>query len=141
MKLAARIRTANESAQPFVYRVQDRSGRGPFRPGFSRRWCDDNFTHGMLALPTWLEEFGADLIEKQRKPEEFYGTAVRDPGALGKWFSPTEQARLVRLHFHVVSMRPTRILAESENQLVFARLLPLSMGVVSLPWRSIAEAA
>jgi hypothetical protein len=40
-----------------VFRVQDSRGRGPFAPGFSRQWADREFAPGMVALPTWIEEF------------------------------------------------------------------------------------
>ena len=38
-----------------VFRVQDANGRGPFRPGFSREWCDDDFAPGMLPLAATSE--------------------------------------------------------------------------------------
>jgi hypothetical protein len=118
-----------------VYRVQNFTGRGPFKPGVPAKWSDENFAPGMEALPTWMEEFGADAVQRLGRGHEHFGSAVRHLDEIGKWFSPTEQQRLERLGYHVVFMRVDRILAESDNQLLFARDLPLwqSVTVVRFP--------
>lgn len=120
-----------------VFRVQDANGRGPFRPGFSREWCDDDFAPGMLPLPTWMEEFGRDLIDRLGRPGEHFGSAVRTIGQISRWFSATEQNRLEKHAFNVVSLHVTRVLAESANQLVFARGMPLARGALIVPWQSL----
>jgi len=40
----------------FVYRVQDKEGRGPWRPGFSQIWVETRLDH--MFLPPWYVEFG-----------------------------------------------------------------------------------
>jgi hypothetical protein len=80
----------------------------------------------MVALPTWQEEFGGDLIERRGLPGEHYGSAVRSVKDLARWFSEAEQERLRALGFRVVSIGPVRILAESKNQVVFASRVPLA---------------
>lgn len=117
-----------------VYRVQDEDGRGPFRPGFSCEWADEEIAPGMDALPTWPEEFGCDLIDRCGRRGEHFGTAVRSAKLLGKWFSATERHRLQMLGFNAVRLRTNRVLAESENQLVFARTRPLNRGAIIIPW-------
>jgi hypothetical protein len=117
-----------------VYRIQDEVGRGPFRPGFSYRWADDTFTAGSKAFPTWMEEFGEHLIQKRGRSGEHFGSAVRTIEKLCEWFSPTERLKLASMGFNAVSMTIDRVLAESENQLVFARKLPLHWAVVVVPW-------
>lgn len=124
-----------------VYRVQDANGRGPYQPGFSRQWADEDFAPGMMALPTWMEEFGSDLITRLGRPGEHYGSAVRSVEKLSEWFSPTEQRRLAALGFIPVALRANRILAESKNQLVFARQRPLARGALLMPWPSVKVAA
>lgn len=121
-----------------VFRVQDTDGRGPFKPGFSKNWADEQFAPGIKALPTMMEEFGWDLIEREGRAGEHFGTAVRSVDRLNAWFSPTEQRKLEALGFSIVSLIPGRILAESENQLIFARKAPLRCGVIILPWRAAA---
>jgi hypothetical protein len=82
-----------------------------------------------------MEEFGADLILKHRQPGEYYGSAVRTREELNGWFSSTEQRRLKHLGFKIVQMDISRVLAESTCQLVFARFVPLYVGITLLPWR------
>ena len=124
-----------------VYRVQDSEGRGPFRPGFSQRWSDLDFTPGMEQLPTIIEEFGRDIFQRLGRPGEHYGTAVRDVDGLKRWFSPTERERLEKLNFRIVFLRVNRVLAESKNQLLFARTRPLRTGVAFISWNAIKEAS
>src|ERR1700722_13204458 len=116
-----------------IYRIQDGSGRGPFRPGFSRQWADESFGLGCKQFPTWMEEFGPDLIELRGRAGEHFGSAVRSPQKLCEWFSSTERAKLAMLGFYVVSLDIDRVLAESSNQLVFARRLPLNQGAILMP--------
>lgn len=111
-----------------IYRVQDREGRGPYRPGLSKRWVDQN---ECLPPPDWISEFGPAVLLKFR-PHEYAGCGVRSLEQLGRWFSATEQPRLAALGFQLVAMHVDRILAESENQIVFARSLPLWKGASRL---------
>jgi hypothetical protein len=108
-----------------VYRVQDAEGRGPYRPGMSSRWVDKN---DELPPPDWITEFGAAIM-KDRRPDEFVGCGVRDLDQLSKWFSPTEMPRLRALGYRLVAMNIDRILAQSTNQIVFARTRPLNRSV------------
>lgn len=117
-----------------VFRIQDADGRGPFKPGFSSSWTDEEFAPSMLSLPPWGTEFGWDLIEKKGWPGEHFGTAVRSLSALNRWFSPTEQRKLSILGYRAVELRADRILAESDCQLVFARRKPLRLGAKPQPW-------
>lgn len=121
-----------------VYRVQGLDGRGPFRPGFSRYWADDDFAPGIVAPPTWMDEFGADAIDRLGKRGEYFGSAVRAIADISKWFSTTEQSRLATMGFNVVSLRAFRILAESPNQVLFARRSPFNVGARPIPWKTVA---
>src|SRR5262245_6350137 len=56
-----------------VFRIQDAEGRGPFKPGFSNRWTDEDFAPGMKPMPPWGDEFGWDLIERLGYPDEHFG--------------------------------------------------------------------
>lgn len=116
-----------------VYRVQDREGRGPWRPGFSRVWADEDFGPGCEDLPSWLVEFGPDLLARRGLPGEHYGCAVRKPKDLRRWLSDAERMRLAALGFSLVVVKADRILAESKNQLVIASRVPLARAVI-LPW-------
>lgn len=110
-----------------VYRIQDAEGRGPFRPGFSQHWIDHT---AHCEFPSWLEEFGycvpPDLIQQGWH----FGSACRTIDGIKQWFSRTERRRLAKLGYSLVAMKPDRILAESERQLVIARKLPLNDGAL-----------
>lgn len=85
-----------------VFRVQDSSGRGPFRPGFSDRWLDDDIG-SRAALPSWMEEFGWDAFDAA--PDGAYGfSAVTSINGIRLWFSTTERERLDRLGFATVEV-------------------------------------
>ena len=107
-----------------VYRVQDRTGRGPFRPGFSHLWVDDERTS---CPPSFIEEFGAEIISKMT-PGYAYGCGVRQRAQVDNWFSPTEIIRLRMLGYAIVKLDVDVILAESAHQVVFGRRRPLRFG-------------
>lgn len=117
-----------------VYRVQDAEGRGPFKPGFSKVWCDPDFAPGQKAMPTWTEEFGRDAIDRLAKSSErHFGSAVRTVGKLREWFSDDERERLADLGYHVAAIPHARVLAESQNQLLIGSSTPFSVCVI-VPW-------
>lgn len=117
-----------------VYRVQDRDGRGPFKPGFSKVWSDPDFAPGQLPLPPWPEEFGMDAIDRLAKPHEnYFGSAVRTVGKLRSWFSDAERERLADLGYHIAAIPHARVLAESPNQLLIASQTPFYVCLV-IPW-------
>ena len=111
----------------FIYRVQADDGRGPFRPGFSVRWSDMD---GEDRLPTFIEEFPNIIFEAGWH----YGTGVRTLEEIGRWFTTTEQGRMAALGFYVVVMNVDKIIAESKNQVIFARKEPLNKGVIVQQW-------
>ena len=125
-----------------IYRIQDRDGRGPFKPGFSKEWCDDNFTGGRIALPTWMEEFGPDAIDRlAHQDERYFGSAVRTMKQLAAWFSPTECQRLADFGYQVAAIQGGRIMAESKYQLLIARHTSFATNCLIIPWSIIERAA
>lgn len=120
----------------WVYRVQDLAGRGPFKPGFSRKWADQDFAPGIVPLPTFMEEFGVDIIERLGQDGEHFGSAVRTLEQINKWFSSTERRKLNRLGYRLVKMEADRILAESKNQLLIARKRPFHRDILVVFWQS-----
>lgn len=118
-----------------LFRVQAADGRGPWRPGLSKHWIDDS---SMRPLPKdVLAAFGSGWLRKI--PHGWHaGCACRTLGALLEWFTTMEQRRLESMGYTPVSLRPDLIIAENEDQVVFARRLPLSSNIVLLPWRQAA---
>jgi len=107
-----------------IYRVQDPTGRGPWRPGFSHLWIEDR--PDLDNLPPWHIEFGSILC--QADTSMHLGCGCRTLDQLRRWFTPCEFRRLRRYGFQAVLLDVDRILAESEIQLVFQRVLPLHKG-------------
>ena len=104
-----------------VLRIQDADGRGPWQPGFSRRWVEDRPDHENL--PPWFVEFGR--VDKLALVGEHVGSGCRTLEQLRRWFTPTEYATLRRFGYRAVRMAAGRLLAESDKQCVFGRARPL----------------
>lgn len=115
-----------------VYRIQDAEGRGPYRPGFSGRWTDDDHHRN----PPFYVEFGLPIgsIAKRFKMDESGGCAFRKIDDLTRWFSVPERSKLEGLGYFIASMEVDRIIAESRNQVVFARRKPLWTDYLLVPW-------
>lgn len=116
-----------------IFRVQDKDGRGPYRPGYSHTWIDADHDRN----PTFFDEFD---WRPETTPDHWHrnengGCGFRTLAGLYRWFSSTERAKLQRAGFSIVTMRVDRIIAESDNQLVFGRTRALRHGCTILPWQ------
>lgn len=106
-----------------ILRVQDKNGRGPFRPGFTKEWCEYNHD-----LPSFMQEF-PDLpstVHKYHRAGMHLGAGVRGWDGLKRWFSESELEKLRSHGFDVVHVKNCAVVCESENQLVFALSKPLA---------------
>lgn len=109
-------------------RVQDRDGRGPFKPGMPDRWLDPEGRD----FPAVHEEFG--LGWRDEIPHGWHcGCAFRSVEQMRTWFSPWECERLSNLGYNLVSLR-ARPLRESAWQSIIVRPAPLRWGGVIQPW-------
>jgi hypothetical protein len=112
-----------------VYRVQDKDGRGPFRPGMTAQWLDAEPKAHQDRLQAWTQQFGFKQICQRRKPEEAMGCACDSLNQLRLWFSETEMKELKKLGYQVVKLEADRVLGHSAEQVVFVRKRPLREGV------------
>lgn len=115
-----------------VYRVQDATGRGPWRPGFSSHWIDGGAPAGRLTETIMDLMPLADLAALPRS--HHYGCACRSLEALMSWFTPAERGRLEAFRFYPVKIRINYIVAESQTQLLAARRRPFAEGATRLRW-------
>lgn len=117
-----------------AYRVQGADGRGPWRPGFSHMWIEDDAPAGRL------QETIMDLlpIERLRSlPVGFhYGCACRTLSSLLEWFTPIEMVRLSAHGFYPVRLNVDRVVVESQFQMLIARSRAFVDGVTRLSWPS-----
>lgn len=109
-----------------VYRVQDRSGRGPWKPGFSHRWVEDRDDHDLL-IP-WYQQFG--WVNKNAISGMHVGCGCRTLEQLRRWFTAGEYQTLLQFGYQAVQLEVGRILGESDIQLVFERARPLREAAV-----------
>lgn len=109
-----------------VYRVQDTRGRGPWRPGFSRRWVEERDDH--KALKSWIEEF-PDL-RTIAAPSTYYGCGCETLRQLRRWFTESEYQTLLSLGYRCVRLDIDRILASGPTQCVFVRHRALRKGAI-----------
>ncbi len=108
-----------------VFRCQHHeSGFGPWVPGWSHTWVDPNFKRPLGIL----QEFGDDVITKNIRANEIWGTGVLELNQMKKWFNTNEMTKLFEKGYAIVEMQVDRIIAKSEHQIVFARAVPLSVG-------------
>lgn len=115
-----------------IYRVQDSTGRGPFRPGFSRSWIDE---YGDRPLPAdIISAFGIgwkNLVPANHQS----GCGCRTLDGILAWFTPTEQQKLKGLGFSIVKMKVDSIIAENADQVIFTRERPFNDGATILSWK------
>lgn len=108
---------ANKVRRRDVLRVQDAEGRGPFSPGFSRYWIDDERV-GEEPPPIQVE-FGWGVARRAPKGWSV-GCGFTSLGQLRKYFTATELDRLREFGYRVVRIPNARIIAESRWQCVFS---------------------
>lgn len=106
-----------------VYRVQDREGRGPWRPGFSHRWVEDRPELDGLA-PIYLEEGFNDAI--LTRGFTAYGVGCRALDQLRRWFTRSEYEKLCMFGYQAVSMMVDQVFFDSPTQCLFGRIFPLN---------------
>lgn len=115
--------TTEQEKGIFVYRVQDKNGRGPFVPGMSVRWIEYREDRNNL-LPFFVEFPHIKMMHGF-----YYGCACLDIAGLKRWFSPSEYTTLQKLGFRAVRLQVDAIEGESAIQCVFRRVKPLRKGV------------
>lgn len=109
-----------------ILRVQDMSGRGPWRPGLSEKWVDAWRTEHLPPIYQELPAFAA-LVNNAHRDGFHIGCAARGKAGLLAWFSPMELFRLDDLGFHIVDASACEVLAETPNQIIIGSQQPLRM--------------
>jgi hypothetical protein len=132
--------TVSASEMPWVFRVQDKAGRGPFKPGMSQHWVEDN--SDVVPPPPVHEAFGPDLFATLHNLIKVNGgacgCACLEKADFAKWFTPIERNNLNKLGYRLVTLKPDRIVATAPHQVVFWRKRPLNRDTLVIPWSDIA---
>lgn len=113
-----------------VWRVQDKDGRGPYKPGFSAQWVDGD--SGRICAPWWIE-LGLGMGDAHSALDNgmHTGCAFASEQKAKEWFSRGELRRLSRLGYRLVRVDADWIRHETPTQLVIQCTKPLSRCVVA----------
>lgn len=105
-----------------IIRLQDKEGRGPWRPGFSKNWITDN--NPFIGKPIY-EDFPdfTKMVQKAHKEGLHIGCAVQKE-KVGIWFTNEELNKLYDLDFQWVNCEKCDILGESDTQVIITSVLP-----------------
>lgn len=106
----------------YIYRIQDVDGRGPFKPGFSRKWVCEREDH--QNLKSWLDEFGP--VHLQAIVGSSVGSGCKTIEQFRRWFTRREYNKLKKFGYRAVKFKIDRILGESDTQCLFSRAKPLN---------------
>lgn len=109
-----------------IYRIQDRYGRGPWKPGFSHKWVEDR--EDLVNLPPTLRDYRGMLECANAGYAMGYGCKTID--GLKRWITPKEYEMLRGFGYKAVKMEVSKVLMETDTQVLFARSLPLNLNVV-----------
>ncbi len=106
-----------------IIRVQDASGRGPWRPGFPKVWVTD---HTPLGGRSISQERGIEraIAKALRMGLLHVGCAVR-ADKIGVWFTPDDISRLTRLGYRMVDASACQILMGTDQQVLIGSKFPL----------------
>lgn len=118
-----------------VYRVQDGSGRGPWRPGFSHRWIEAEAPAGRLT-ESLLDLMTVEQV-RALPATHHYGAGCRRLADLAEWFLPVERERLRALGFWPVQVRAEIVVVESALQIFVGRVRPFAEGATRRAWAAL----
>jgi len=106
-----------------VLRYQDRSGRGPFRPGVPAMWADEDGD----SPPSVFERFPdlMDTLQRICASGGVVGCACIGWGGLHQYFTEAERGRLHCLGYRVHRVPSSAVLIHDNIEAVFAVRRPL----------------
>ena len=114
-----------------IYRIQDREGRGPYKPGETELWQDkEGEALPPLPIPAILK------FRRSIPKDHHMGFGFQSMEQLRNWFSDGEISRLYYRGFQIVSMGATGILMKDGKQVLFHRRFPFNEGCEAVkPWQ------
>lgn len=108
-----------------IYRVQDKDGRGPWKPGFSHKWVKTRPDHDNLH--PWPFEFNVNDILKNKNFNMACGCKTIEQ--LKRWFTEQEYKILKQYGYFAVKLKADKVFAESDIQCVFGCKKPIKKNV------------
>lgn len=105
-----------------IFRIQDKDGRGPWKPGFSHRWLDADGPPLPPAITATLRDFHG-IAAKAHAKGMHIGCAVWE-GKLSEWVTGAEWERLKGFGYFVANAGQCQVLADDGMQLLVASKKP-----------------
>lgn len=106
-----------------VFRIQDRAGRGPFKPNVTKKWL--SYSPEKDRLPSVQDSF-PNILELLRADRGMiYACACLDTKSLHKWFTFTEYRKLKKLGYRCVTL-DVEIVASDDLQCLIKSKYPLN---------------
>jgi len=99
-----------------IYRVQHKNGRGPFKPGMTQRWAEQEERPGYVMF-----NYNEYITDKCK----YTGCGCESIKQLKKWFTENEYNTLKKLGYNAVKMYVDIIHNSDEFQCIFGRKKPL----------------
>ncbi|PKN97095.1 MAG: hypothetical protein CVU43_17840 [Chloroflexi bacterium HGW-Chloroflexi-5] len=109
-----------------IFRVQDKYGRGPWKPGFSESWVEDR--EDLDNLKAWPLEDVRRIAIEAAKHDLCLGSGCKSLEQLRRWFTESEFRNLSELGYRAVALKGAIIVREDETQCLFARGRPHRYG-------------
>ena len=103
-----------------IYRIQDKFGRGPFKPGINQKWIKEKRSNADFP-PFYIEFTDLPFLPGM-------GCGCKDIETLRKWFSEDEYLALRNLGYEAVKLKVDKIMANGKNQCVFVRKTKFNKG-------------
>ena len=105
-----------------IFRVQDRSGRGPFRPGLTDKWSENWRPPAIDSIPPFSELLKVRTLG-------FRGFGCEKIEDLANWICADEFKTLRKMGFRVVSIEVDKIHWRDNFNCFFSSEKPLSFRV------------
>jgi len=101
-----------------IYRVQDKDGRGPWKPGFSHKWIVDR--DDLNNLHSINKEFNCSYLDRTFYEGWHFGCGCLSVDQLKRWFIEEEYNTLLEYGYSSVKING-KVLESSSIQCLFAR--------------------
>ena len=110
------------------YRIQDKEGRGPFKPGMTQHWADTvrNQKKDQKHRIPIFDEQGIEYVDKSMFKRGQYGTVCYSIDHLKMWFSAEERRKMHDLGYYIVEVTGYEIIFKGKCQLLISSPVPLS---------------
>jgi hypothetical protein len=107
-----------------VYRIQNSQGRGPFKPGFSERWVDNNRTYFHDAHIKEMIK-----VKKLAAPDLKLAFACKSIEDLQKWVNKAEYEKLKKFGYYAISLE-VEYIWPLDGEIIVGRKKPYQKGVM-----------